>query len=458
MAKTSTIDLSYQDRPMNQNLEHIPGELGWPFLGRTFELLSNTYGLVDRLYKRYGPVAKVRFTGVETLICTGAEANRQIYLDPQGCFSPKMGYAEVLGQFYGGGLLMRDFDDHRMHRRIFQSAFKNDTMRHYTGVVNSVIAENIARWGDQPDFHFFPHIKTTLLDVAAQLFLGISDFKGAEAQRISDTFIAISDGMVGIIRWDTPLLPFAKWRKGKEAKRYMENYLRSQIEERRKGDGLDMFSLICRETDENGNYFSDDDIAAHINFLLFAAHDTTTSNLCYIMQYLGQDTALQQRARAQTLAKDKPLLEFDDLSSMIEMDNIHHEALRMNPSVMLMNRRTTKEVVIGGVPIPPDTIISVLPQYTHMMAEHWDDPQKFDPDRFSPERAEHKRHPFQYIPFGGGAHKCIGIHFAGMIVKCCMHQILQKFSWEVPADYNPKQQVFPMPKQADDLPLALVAR
>ena len=108
--------------------------------------------------------------------------------------------------------------------------------------------------------------------------------------------------------------------------------------------------------------------------------------------------------------------------------------------------------------IPPDTVINVLPQYTHMMPEHWDKPDVFDPDRFSPERAEHKRHPFQYIPFGGGAQKCIGMHFAGMIVKCFMHQALQMYRWEVPADYQPKQQTFPMPKQADDLPLALIAR
>ena len=90
-----------------------------------------------------------------------------------------------------------------------------------------------------------------------------------------------------------------------------------------------------------------------------------------------------------------------------------------------------------------------------MSAEHWDDPEKFDPERFSPERAEHKRHPFQFIPFGGGAHKCIGIHFAGMMVKSFMHQMLLKYEWKISADYNPQHQIFPMPKQKDDLPLVL---
>ena len=458
MSKAGTIDLSYQQRPVNQQLEDVPGDLGWPFFGNVFELVRDPYGLVDRLYRAHGPVARTRFAGLQSVLCIGADINRRIYLDPDGDFSPMMGYAEILGQFYGGGLLMRDFDDHRVHRRLFQTAFKNEAMRHYTDVINAVMARSIASWERQPDFHFFPNIKTTLLDIAAQTFLGIDDLHGDEAQRVAQVFVTIAEGMLGVIHWDSPLAPFTKWRRGKEAKRYMEHYLRSQIPARRAGDKRDIFSLVCRERDEQGHYFSDDDIAAHINFLLFAAHDTTTSNLCYIMQYLGQDPALQQRARAESLALGKPLLEFDDLPAMEEMDKIHHEALRMNPSVMMMNRRTIREVELEGVRIPADTILAVFPQYTHRMARHWDAPEKFDPERFSPARAEHKRHPFQYIPFGGGAHKCIGMHFAGMIVKCFMHQMLLSYEWQVPAGYRPVHLAFPLPRQADGLSLLLRRR
>ena len=458
MSTQSSIDLSYKLRPTNTHLDHIPGNNGLPVIGRTFDLVNDFYGFLDQQYKTYGPVSRTRLIGHTTLLCMGADINKQIYLDPDKNFSTEMGYADNLGEFYGGGLLMRDFDDHKLHRRLFQTAFKTETMKHYVNYMNPVMAQNIHNWENMPDFHFFPNIKTTLLDVAAEVFLGIDDFKGEEAQRISQTFIEIAEGMMGIIRWDTPLLPFTKWRKGKTGKRQMENYLRAQIASRRAGDKRDMFSLFTRETDPDGNYFSDDDIAVHISFLLFAAHDTTTSNLTYIMQYLAQHPEYQERARQQSIALEKELLEYDDLAKMTEIDNIHHEALRMNPSVMMMVRRTINECEINGMRIPADTIISVPPQYTHMMPEHWDNPEKFDPDRFSPERAEHKRHPFQFIAFGGGAHKCIGMHFAGMIVKTFLHQMLLKYEWGVPEGYVPVQQAVPMPKQADNLPLILKTR
>ncbi len=457
MAKAA-IDLSYQQRPFNRELDHIPGDKGLPLLGCSLELTTKPYQLVDRLYKKYGPVARCQVLNQPVLMCTGADINRMIYLDPDKNFSPMMGYNESLAEFYTGGLLVRDFDEHKMHRRMFQTAFKNETMKHYTELMNQIIAQNIAGWAQQDDFHFFPNIKTTLMDIAARTFLGIDDLVGDEARRIAKTFEHISEGMVGIIRYDSPLLPFCKWRRGKQAKRYMERYLMEQIPARRAGNKQDMFSLICRERDENGDYFSDADIAGHINFLLFAAHDTTTSNLSYIMQFLGEDLSIQQRARAECEAMNKPFIDFDDLNNMHMLENIHLEALRMHPSVMTMVRRTIRECVIEGVTVPADTFIYVYPQYVHMMAEHWDNPETFDPDRFTPERAEHKRNPFQFIPFGGGAHKCIGMHFAGMIVKTFLHQMLLAYEWKVPEGYNPENQVFPMPKQKDDLPLTLIKR
>lgn len=44
-------------------------------------------------------------------------------------------------------------------------------------------------------------------------------------------------------------------------------------------------------------------------------------------------------------------------------------------------------------------------------------PDRSDPDRFSPNRAEGRRHRFAWTPFGGGAQKCIALHFSMIQVK-----------------------------------------
>ena len=60
---------------------------------------------------------------------------------------------------------------------------------------------------------------------------------------------------------------------------------------------------------------------------------------------------------------------------------------------------------------------------TQRMEPWWNDPDTFDPDRFAEPRREDKSHRYAWAPFGGGAHKCIGLHFGGMEVKAILHQM-----------------------------------
>ena len=73
------MDLSYQQRPANQDLSHISGERGLPFLGNILTIGYNPYSLVDRLYKQHGPVAKFNMLNQPVLMITGADINQMIY-------------------------------------------------------------------------------------------------------------------------------------------------------------------------------------------------------------------------------------------------------------------------------------------------------------------------------------------------------------------------------------------
>jgi cytochrome P450 len=57
-----------------------------------------------------------------------------------------------------------------------------------------------------------------------------------------------------------------------------------------------------------------------------------------------------------------------------------------------------------------------------------------DPERFSPPRAEDEKHTHCWVPFGGGAHLCIGYRFAEVQVKSIMHQMLLGLRWRERAE------------------------
>jgi Cytochrome P450 len=76
-------------------------------------------------------------------------------------------------------------------------------------------------------------------------------------------------------------------------------------------------------------------------------------------------------------------------------------------------------------------------------------------ERAGPERQEDKRHAFAWVPFGGGAHMCIGQHFATLQVKAIMHQLLLRYRWSIAPGYVMPQQLVPIAKPKDGLHVTL---
>ena len=192
-------------------------------------------------------------------------------------------------------------------------------------------------------------------------------------------------------------------------------------------------------------------------FLLLAAHDTTTSALTMGSYYLARDPAWQERLRAEVDAIGGAPAWEDVGASMPLLEQAFHEILRMHPPVPQMMRRAVRATELGGHAIPADTLVSISPIFCHRMPEFWREPHRFDPDRFGAQRAEHKQHPYLWAPFGGGAHKCIGMHFADLLFKCVLAEMLRQYRFSLPPGYAdpPPIMHFPFAKPTDDLPLVL---
>jgi cytochrome P450 len=172
--------------------------------------------------------------------------------------------------------------------------------------------------------------------------------------------------------------------------------------------------------------------------------------------YLANDQAWQDRLREEMRSLGKPALEYDDLGNNVpDLDHCFKEVLRMNPPVPMLMRRTVNEVEVGGYLLQPHTMVQISPLYVQRMEQWWTNPHQFDPDRFA--REEHKQHSFQWAPFGGGAHKCIGLHFADMLFKCALSTLLVNYRIRFVDEqqYAGRIQHFPFAKPMDDLPLVL---
>ncbi len=442
----------YTRHPDNKNLRHIPGHYGLPLIGDTFRFVLKPYEVLDEHYRRYGAVFKASLTFQKFAVALGPEFIQQLTLDTEKAFSARMGYNTPLGDFFAGGLLMRDFDEHKFHRRIMQTAFKIDAMRSYVEQMNPIIEREMKPWGAETNFHFYPHIKTLLLNIGARVFLGM-DMEGEATQSLNQSFLDMNSGTLSLIRKDWPGLLY---RKGMNGRRELEAFFLGLVPERRGVQGSDMATFFANEKNEEGEYFSDKIVGEHLIFLLLAAHDTTTSALTMASYHLAHNQQWQERLREELRGLDKDALSYDDLGKNVpDLDHSFKEVLRLNPPVPMMMRRTVKEVEVGNYTLAPHTMVQISPLYTHRMEQYWTAPHTFDPDRFA--REEHKQHSFLWAPFGGGAHKCIGLHFADMLFKCTLTQLLLNYRIRFAKNdqYPSRIQHFPFAKPMDNLPLVL---
>ena len=126
----------------------------------------------------------------------------------------------------------------------------------------------------------------------------------------------------------------------------------------------------------------------------------------------------------------------------------------MKPPVPSIPRRAMRDFTFKGFDIPAGTLVGMNPLFTHHMKELWSVPEAFDPLRFTDE-ATRARHRFAWVPFSGGAHMCLGLHFAYMQAKCFALHFLRNLDVSVAPNYVPEWQMWPIPKPKDGLRVTL---
>ena len=126
----------YRLAPNNRNLSHIPGENGIPYFGNSIASVFKLDKISQHHYNTYGEISRTSALNIKMIMALGADNWQHILLDKEHNFSAEMGYTLGVKDFYAGGLLLRDFDDHRMQRRIMQKAFKSSAMQHYVDDMN----------------------------------------------------------------------------------------------------------------------------------------------------------------------------------------------------------------------------------------------------------------------------------------------------------------------------------
>jgi cytochrome P450 len=104
----------------------------------------------------------------------------------------------------------------------------------------------------------------------------------------------------------------------------------------------------------------------------------------------------------------------------VETDRLRRETLRLRPAVVAVMRRLIAPASVAGVELPAGVVTMVVIPFLHRDPRVWSAPEEFRPDRFA------DGSPQAYLPFGGGARRCLGEHFAHLEMDVVLPVVLRR--------------------------------
>lgn len=374
--------------------------------------------------------------GGNLVFMVGPEANRFVFHTGREHFSHEKGWNPILGEVLGKGLLNMDPPEHTHHRRMWSPAFTNSVMETYIPVMHQVIQNRTNPWPEREQVDVYAEARDITFDAAAAALAGVEP--GETVDELRDLFYMLLHGGREITSEEEWVELMTRVQG-----RLLPMLLQLIAEKRAQPVAAvqnDVLGRIVHARDENGQPLNDMQILGHLNILLVAGHETTTTLGSWTLFQLAQRPEWVQRLRVEVdealageaaIGNTRALFSREALNKMPDLDNFIKESGRLYPPVFTVPRYVSSEFDFGGFYIPPGTWVRLSLAAGHLLPEVFAEPERFDPDRFGPERREDRATPYSLVTFGGGPRICIGINFANIEVRILAAHILRHYDMQV---------------------------
>jgi cytochrome P450 len=391
---------------------------------------------------RFGDVYRSVVGSQPIVYVWDADEAHKILRNEDNAWSTALGWSSTFLKGFNssgnmGFLLTLDFDDHRLARKLVQPAFTMKALQGYLGIADRGFERALPRWVERRHVDFKSEIRTLLAGVAGEIFTGIDD-----PAKIAVLDRALSDFWNGTMALSKKPWLSPKFRRGLRGLETLRTTFLDLVPERRKRDGDDLFSQMCRVENDTG--LTDEALVRVFITVMFGAFDTTAAAMTSMAYLLAKHPEWQERLRDEARRIDAKQLDVSSMREMKEHEWVWKETLRLLPVTGMVPRCALREVELGGHKLPAGTVAAVVLSGLGRHPAWWTNPARFDPERFSPERGEDKQHPVIYSPFGMGAHACIGMQLANFEMKLFWHKLLTRSRFSLVKDYEARHTHTPM--------------
>ena len=332
----------------------------------------------------------------------------------------------VLRPFLGdGSLLLLEEERHLRERRMLLPAFRGERVATHANLIREVALGAVASWPEGSAISVQDGMQRVSLDVILQVVFGLGTTR--ETSPETDELVSLIRGFVNDSKFNLALLGKlgGKLRTSPTFTAFEGQLLRirallaDEIEARRAtpARGSDVLSILLDARYDDGREVPVTDLRDELLTLLVTGYETTATALAWAFQWIDREPTVRERldrvvrARPGGHAFDDPYL-----------DAFVREVLRIHPIIPIVARKAQRDLRIGRFDVAKGQMVAPCIYLAHHRPDLYTDPDQFMPERFLAKRYG----PYEYLPFGGGARRCLGMTLALAEMKIVLLAVLER--------------------------------
>lgn len=382
---------------------------------------------MEEVYRRFGPVFPLRLGPLRYVYLLGPEANRFVFAHSD-LFRWREAFEALVPVDGETALIVSDGEDHRRRRRLVAPAFGPRAVGGYARTMARNADAAIGSWRPGQEVDLYQEFRRVIRRSTIEVLFG--DRLAADEAEIGTLLQTVLDVVSeSPLRQRLGRLGLPSWRRAMAARAAVERRVRAEIEHRRRhpggGDEPDVLSALVASRDaESGGGLTDTEIVDQVISLIAAGYETTSAAMAWTLGALLGDDELWRQAAADSAARSAGAGRDRDWSYL---DGVVAEALRLHPPAAISARMAAERFEFAGNHVEAGSTLIFSPYVTHRLPELWPDPLRFDPLRWDPRRPGHHRPaPHEFLPFGGGPHRCLGAAFATLELTVLLERVVRR--------------------------------
>lgn len=374
---------------------------------------------------RYGSTFSLDVLGRHVVVITDPEDVRCVFAGSANQFHAGEGNTALRPLVGDHSLLLLDEREHLRHRRLMAPSLSGASLRAYRDLVKRVATGEVATW-PSGRVRLVKHTQAITLEIILRVVIGASDPEKLQTMRrlilrLTEASPITLAGALSpfLLRRVWPWMRFRRDMEELDAVLYSE--IRSCRETSDKHERNDVLTRLVGEYGDESpaaarEGLSDSEIRDELITLILAGHDTTSLGLAWTLHELMRSPESMRRAVEAARATTDSADEY--LAACVK------ESLRLRPVFGEVARYVTIPTRIGRWTHPAGTVLVPSIDLVHHNRIHYADADAYRPERFlngtPPANA--------WVPFGGGARRCIGAGFALMESVEILRAILREQS------------------------------